>query len=479
MNVSQRIIKNSIILNTSHVISKLINLALILVFTRMLGTEGFGIYNFSYAYVIIFMVLANLGINTLLTREIARNKSQINLFLGKSIPLLIILSVIVLFVINISISFIRWDTTTKLAIRIFSLFLVFDNFSRHFIAVFRAFEKMEYEAFTNLIEKSLMLLVSLILWQLGHGLTTLLWSFVIIEFLKTFSAYLFMKRFFEKISWHWFNIESFKILKEAYPFALIVIFLTVSGRIDTIMLKIFHGDQMVGLYNAAHKLIESLFFIPENICLALFPALSVLSLSKEKNFQKVMHHASTVLTLTAIPIGFGIFILAPQIIELLFEPEFSLASIPLRWLAIALSLIFIKYLYATTLNAIGKQHIFAIIAAISMIINCLLNYILIPPYDLLGASIATIISEILSVVWVIYYVTYYTQHKIPLAVFLKSLIASITMGLFLIQFHHWHIIILIAIAIILYLSILLILRTHTNIEFQYLINIIRRKKEQA
>lgn len=479
MNVTQRIITNSIILNTSHVITKLINLALILIFTRMLGTEGFGIYNFSYAYVIIFMVLANLGLNTLLTREIARNKSQINLFLGKSIPLLFILSVIILFIINVSISFIHWDTTTKLAIRIFSLFLVFDNFSRHFIAVFRAFEKMEYEAFTNLIEKSLMLLVSLILWQLGQGLTTLLWSFVIIEFLKTFSAYLFMKRFFEKISWQWFNIESLKILQEAYPFALIVIFLTVSGRIDTIMLKIFHGDQMVGLYNAAHKLIESLIFIPENISLALFPALSVLSLSKEKNFQKVMHHASTVLTLIAIPIGFGIFILAPQIIELLFEPEFSLASIPLRWLAIALSLIFLKYLYATTLNAIGKQHIFAIIAAISMIINCLLNYILIPPYDLVGASIATIISEIFSVVCLIYYVTYYTQHKIPLTVFLKSVIASITMGLFLIQFHLWHILILIAIAIILYTLILLVLRTYTNIEFHYLVNIIRRKKERA
>ncbi len=398
MTSGQRIVKNSLILFSSHVLTKIINLFLVIILTRMLGTNGFGIYNFSQAFVTLFMVLGNLGINSLLTRDVARDKSQINQFLGKSIPLLLYLSLGVFILINITVSLISWDPISIAAIRIFSIFLVLDNFSRHFISVFRAFERMEFEAYTNLIERMAMLIIAVMLWYLGKSLIFLLWCFVVIELLKAGTALTFMRHFFKKIEWSWFHHQTYQILQEAFPFALMMIFGTIAVRIDTVMLKIFHNEQIVGFYSAAHKLIESLTFIPENIVLALYPALSVLFLNNKYKFKETFTRSLKYLFLIGMPVSAGIFVLAEPIILLLFEVEYSPATIALRWLSIALGLIFIKYHFMITLNAIGKQRQFAKVAGIAMFVNVLFNLLLIPKYDLLGASLATIGSELMAVI---------------------------------------------------------------------------------
>ena len=474
MNTGKRIVKNSLVLYLSHLFSKLINLALVIILTRMLGTDGFGIYNFAFAFVILFMVLGNMGLNSLLTRDIARSKAEINRYLGSSIPLIIYLSVFIILLINGITQITHWTAVQKMAIGIFSFYLVFDSLSRHFIAVFRAFEKMEYEAITNLSERTIMLAVTVVMWTTHQGLIPLLMSYVIIQMLKALIAFLFMRRFFQKIEWHWAHPQTFTLLKAAYPFALMAIFGTISGRIDTIMLKIFHTDQMVGLYNAAHKLIESLQFIPENFVMALFPAFSVLYFSEKQKFNSTFSRAFQFITILAFPIATGLYLLAPQIIHLLFEPEFSRAAVALRWLGIALGIIFFKFLFSTSLNAIGKQHLVAAITGISMLVNVVLNYILIPKYDLLGASLATIASEFSAVMLVMFTALKMAETRLPVGIISKAIAASAGMALFLIFFHGWNVIVLALAGSIVYFILIFLLRGITFVEIQSFIRQYRK-----
>lgn len=475
MSTGKRIVKNSVVLYISHILSKLINLALVIILTRMLGTKGYGIYNFAFAFVILFMVLGNMGLNSLLTRDIARKKTDINQYLGSSIPLIIYLSVIIVIMINVIVFFTHWTETQKLAISIFSIYLVFDNFSRHFISVFRAFEKMEYEALTNLSERTLMLAITIFMWRTNHGLILLLWSYVFIEFFKALIAFIFLRRFFQKIVWRWMHPETLTFLKSAYPFALMSIFGTVSGRIDTIMIKIFHTDQLVGLYNAGHKLIESITFIPENFAMALFPAFSILYLSQKKKFKITFDRSFLFITILAFPIAAGLFILAPQIIDLLFEPEFSQSAIALRWLAIALGLIFFKLLFSTTLNAIEKQNLVAAITGISMLVNVALNYFLIPEYEILGASLATIISEFTAVILVTVAAFKIMESKIQFGSLLKTMLATGGMALFLLYFKNWNVFILISIATIFYFILIFLFRAISMADIRLFIDLYREK----
>ncbi|NIS38808.1 oligosaccharide flippase family protein, partial [Candidatus Saccharibacteria bacterium] len=100
MTFGERIVKNSAVLTASHVLSKLINLALVLILTRLLGSDGFGIYSFSLAFVMLFMVFTHLGINTLLIREIARDKSRAKELVGTTLPVILIGSLLVFVLVN-------------------------------------------------------------------------------------------------------------------------------------------------------------------------------------------------------------------------------------------------------------------------------------------------------------------------------------------------------------------------------------------
>lgn len=394
MHTGQRIIKNSIVLTVSQVLSKFVNIGLILVLTRLLGKDGFGVYSFSFAYVSLFGFLIHLGLITLLVREIAKHKDQTDTLLGSTFPIVIIFSGITLLLMNTVAFALDWNTLERTIISIFGFYFVFDTFGRYFLAVARAFEKMEYVALTDILERILLLCMATICWLLQYSLIHLVILFAIVELMKAVSGFVIVTKYFTRFKLIWWPEGTWSMLKEAYPFALIGLFTIVSQRIDLIFLKYFYSTDVVGIYSAARKFIESLAFIPENIYFAVFPALSVLFISQKEKFNLTFQRTFIALLTIAVPISAGLYILAPKIIHLLFEPEFKDAAIALRWLSIALLAIFIRYVFAAVLNTIGKQRLFAIIMGISMSVNIIMNLILIPKYQIAGASIAVIGSEL-------------------------------------------------------------------------------------
>ena len=82
MSKTNRIVRNTLVLNAGHIIAKLMNFALILILTQMLGSKGYGLYSFALAYVMMFMVFTQLGMNTFLVHDLAKDTSR-----AKPLPL--------------------------------------------------------------------------------------------------------------------------------------------------------------------------------------------------------------------------------------------------------------------------------------------------------------------------------------------------------------------------------------------------------
>ena len=77
MNAVQRIAKNTAALFTAHFVVSILGLVLSIFIARNLGDVIFGKYSFALAFTAIFAVFSDLGYNTLLIREVARDKSLI------------------------------------------------------------------------------------------------------------------------------------------------------------------------------------------------------------------------------------------------------------------------------------------------------------------------------------------------------------------------------------------------------------------
>lgn len=59
-----------------QVVNRLLALGLGVVLARGLGTEGYGIYAYAFALMTLLMVFADLGMPTLLMREVAANQAS-------------------------------------------------------------------------------------------------------------------------------------------------------------------------------------------------------------------------------------------------------------------------------------------------------------------------------------------------------------------------------------------------------------------
>ena len=77
MSVVRRIVKNTSALFVGQVFSSIIALIFGIIIARELGDSVFGKFAFGLAFTEIFLVFASLGYNTLLIREVSRDKSQV------------------------------------------------------------------------------------------------------------------------------------------------------------------------------------------------------------------------------------------------------------------------------------------------------------------------------------------------------------------------------------------------------------------
>ncbi len=392
------VLRNSVTLITGNVVAKLINLVLVLILARMFGAAGFGLYSFAFAFVMMFMLLTQFGMNTFLVRHIATDRNRVETALPTALSMVLVLSLLTLPLVNGVAWVAGWSAAERVVILLFSIYMVFDSWSRFLFSVFRAYERMEFEALVFILERCGLLVAALIVWAAGAGLPELVAAFAGVELLKASLAFILVRRHFTPLRPAWQSGLAFSLLRQSMPFALMILFATLTLRIDIIMLKLFHSVEMAGLYGVGRRLIESLAFLPESVVSALFPALSLLFLRSRARFDITFQRALRYFLLIALPLAALLFTYAESIVGLLFAPEFAAAAVALRWMAIWLGLLFVKHLFAVTLNAVGRQRSFSLIAGLTMVINVLLNLLLIPAYDLMGAGVATVSAELLTTV---------------------------------------------------------------------------------
>jgi O-antigen/teichoic acid export membrane protein len=478
MSTAQRIIKNSIFLTTSQIFAKIMNFGLILVLTRFLTKDGFGLYSFSFAYVSIFFFMTHMGITNLLVRDIAKNKTGSDEYINHSLPVVTLFSLLFMLIVNVIPVLLEWQEHERYAILIFSFYFLFDALGRYFLAVMRAFERMGYEAVLFTCERILFIGIALVCWYAELQLLHLVSLFALVFFVKLVVSFIIVKKKFVRLSFTW-SLKRFKpLLKDSLPFALIMLFATVSARIDLVLLKELIDTEAVATYNVARKIIEALSFIPENLYNAIFPSLSIYFIQRNEKYGKTFQQAFTAVAGLAFPLSATLFILAPKIINLLFESEYALAYIPLRWLSIGLLLLFIRQILSVTFNTSGKQHYFASILAIGMVVNIISNIVLIPEYNITGAAISLIISEMSIILISLPFVNRITNLGWSVFVMAKLSIAAISLVSIIYLIQDINLILIFFIVAITYLVLILILKIFTINELKNYIDLIFSKEKK-
>ena len=450
----RRVAKNIAALFTAHFVVAFLLLALSVFIARTLGDVAFGKYSFVVALTAIFAIFSDLGYNTLIVREVARDPAQADRYLKNTLGIRLVLSLIIFTTIVILINATGYRADMKNLIYVFTIYALILSISDVFKMVFRASERMQYESAITIISNIVRVVLGVTVLLRGYGLMGIALVFLFYSLLDLLLSFMVCKTRFVRPgvaldSGFW---KGTVII--ALPMGLVTILSLVYIRTDTIMLAIMEGVAVVGWYNAAYNLVLGFTPIPHLFMNAILPLMSRLYVSSKDSLVRGYEKAFTYLLISGLPIATGMSLLADEIIHLLYGEQFANSVIALEILAWDVLLIFICLPLGFMLVAINRQNRMAVIVGGCALLNVVLNLILIPGFSYIGAAIATLITETVLFMAYFYVISKYL-YKLPLhKIVVRPLIATAVIALFIQLCSGLNLVVIIISATVLYLVVL-------------------------
>jgi O-antigen/teichoic acid export membrane protein len=363
---------------------------------RYLGPEQYGLLAYAASFVGLFAIIAPLGLDGIVVRELVKDESKRDKLLGSAFVLKLSGACIVLLLLAIAVKIIPNDVETNIYIFIIASSSIFQSFNViNFYFQSRVLSK--FVSITNTISLIIIssIKISLVLFQapLIYFVYILLLDAIILAF-----GYLYFYSY-KKLSirkWAFDKQVAFSLLKDSWPLMLSSVMGMVYYKIDQVMLKQMLDNKAVGLYAAAAKLSEAWYFIPIIISSSFFPAIVS---AKKQSTEKTNSRIKFLLGVTAwisLLIALVITFLAKELIGFLYGEKYIQSVTVLMihvWagLFVSLGVVSGKWLLVENLVKIALWR-----NLLGVISNVIINLLLIPRYGIVGAALATLISYSIS-----------------------------------------------------------------------------------
>jgi O-antigen/teichoic acid export membrane protein len=458
--------------------SRILPALLFIYIARKLGGEDFGKLSFAYSFTGICIIVADFGLNTILIRNVSRQKELTREYIDNIFVLKIVLSVVSISVMGLFVLFAGYSSEVITLVIVFGGVMFFKTLVDFFCAVFNAYERMDREAFLKGTSQILLFLSGIVILTFGFGLFGLSNVFLIVYLISSMIGFYMVYEGIANIRPS-FNLRFWKcILRESLPLALTVIFTVIYFKIDVVMLSLIRGDHSeIGWYSAAMRLIELVGVIPALIVSALFPILSILYEESIDSLKKVYKTSFKYLLVIALPVAVGTLLLSEHFIHIIYGREFVKAIPALQILVFALIFIFVNYILMNVLVAVDRQKINAIVAGTCVFVNIVLNLCLIPHYGYLGAGFATVITEIVLFGLCLYFVSKCACKLNVTTLFIKPLISVVVMGAFiLVILAKLNLVLVVCISALIYFSCLLLFKYFTSDDKMILMHLLGRQE---
>ncbi|MDC0357680.1 flippase [Oligoflexia bacterium] len=361
---------------------------------RYLGPEDFGRLSYAAAFVAFFSFMSNLGLNSIVVREIAKGKDVYYKIVGTSFYLKLFGGLLACTTAILCIMFAQKDATT---IQCIVVLLALGY-------LFQSLDIIDYSFQANILSKYVVLardgafLVSSILKVLFIILKFEVIYFALAVLLDIFLASLFLIVFYTRTGnsvrlWKYDQTIAKKLLRFSWPLMFSVLFITIYMKIDQVMIEHLLGIKEVGIYSVAVNISEAWYFIPAIIVSSLMPYFVKLKDVDYDRYTYRIQQVYTIMIWMGILIGLLAVFFGKEAIILIFGIEYKNAYEALYiniWTGI-----FVSLGVASSLILISENlQIYQLISAIILIVvNVTGNWFIIPYWGITGAAITTLVTQ--------------------------------------------------------------------------------------
>ena len=361
--------------------------------TRYLGQEGFGNFTLVFAYLSLFGIIADFGLQLTMVRELAKKESLPQSIYGTYFWLKVILVIFSTLLAIICLLFLPYSRFLKIGIIVASVGVAVGVLNTYGAVIFQANLRLDLVTAMDVLTKIVTTIFVVLFVFLKSSFYSILVTILVGNLAGTILIIFLIKKLitFNLV----FNLSlARKLIIQSFPVGLISVLALFYFKIDTLILSIFRGAVEVGIYGLAYKIIENLLVLWGFYMATLYPLLSNL-LSKRKTIEAGgLWRKSLLISLgfsaTIIIIG---YIFAPLVIQILGGREFGGSVIALRILLFSLPLFFVNNLFYHTFLAKNETRWPLLAISSSLIFNLILNLIFIPKWGYIAAALNTLITE--------------------------------------------------------------------------------------
>ncbi|MDD4251014.1 MAG: flippase [Candidatus ainarchaeum sp.] len=389
----QKIVKNIGWLTGERILELIVACTVGIWVARYLGPSDYGLMSFAIAFCSLFSPFINLGLDTILHRELVDKPEKSNLLLGTVFKIKLFSSTIIGFLMLLIISLIKPNDFLLFSmVGVFALGNVVNSFN--ILGVYFG-SKIESKKFVKSAGISLILSNLLKIFFILFNFSV--FYFVIASLIGNIVNILLIINYYIKsnqsiLKWKFDFKLAKKMLSLSWPLLFSALFAVIYLKIDQVMIGLMLTEYEVGLYSVAVRISEVGFFLPSTIAASLFPVLmNNRKISKNiylTRLQKMFDLFTWIPFLIILPI----FFFSSFIILFLYGLEFASAGIVLSILIWALLPIFIRSANENFIVAEKLYKINLYSALFGAIINIIANLILIPIFGIVGAAFATLVS---------------------------------------------------------------------------------------
>lgn len=390
----------------------LIGFGLQVFLARLLGIDEFGVYIYVLTWVNIISFFSKLGFDTSPRKflSIYYNKKQWNNFSAfvifsssSALFVSIFSSLVMLAIINSRIE----DDLLKKTFYIGSVLLILISQLGVFSSYLESINNIKESLLSHAYLKPILIFVGgiVLVYTNTTSSITFMWINIAASLATFLVMFIWIFKFIIKGSFSYkIYLDNWKIwFKVSIPLLLVSGTHLLLNEMDALVLGILKGTENVGVYKAASKFSQLAMFGFAAVELVIAPIIAKLYADgKTSELQALLRNGVKAMLVLTIPVLIFVAVTGKFLLALYGEGfSIGLNSLLILLASQAINMSTGAVSYLMTMTNYQRQAL--LILLMSLVINGILNFLLIPSYGLEGAALATAITTILWNLGMMYY----------------------------------------------------------------------------
>jgi O-antigen/teichoic acid export membrane protein len=427
--MSQHLAKNTAFMTAASVGQKIIAFVYFLLLARIMMPERTGMFFLVTSIITMFSVVADLGLSSVLIRDIAKRPAEIRSIMREAIGLKYLLLIVAIITVFAASILFGYDALTTKLIWAAVLILISDALALVCYGVLRGSQQLKYEAVGMVIGQLVTVLTGTlsllffpnVIWLI---VALIFGSFTNLAIASSQVIRLYGYQIFVPV---WNKHQIMTLIKIMTPFALAGIFTKIYSTIDVILISKLMSTAAVGVYSVAYKFTYAFQFLPLAFSAALYPSLSAAIAEDRDTTKNTFSRAIWYILLIATPIVFGLWLVAPEAVNLVGKGYTGSVDI-LRVLIFVLFPSFLEIPFGALLNASDRQSSRMKILGVTMLCNIVLDLVFIPRFGLMGAVIGSLVSYSIMIILELFVVSRFLPTLLDW-LFFKTVLRIVSSGI--------------------------------------------------